>query len=255
MSDNEQLPTDLSGIGRATKSLRDLSESFKNPIGPLGEGGEEMKSIREMIDRQRALIEAVKLPDIPNINIPVLPGIPGAGTFADYAKIESSSKPLLLDLDLPPNPIHETNEKLEYISQRFEAMLQVMANASEIATRIQSHADNFISQFDDASRKTDASAKKAIWVAVAAILITIGAALLPIFIPDEVAPEIRALSEQISENSNAEQRLLAAWGRDSATANAALSEDIVRELRANREATEALAIRLERALAGSKTAD
>ena len=199
--------------------------------------------------------EHVKLPDIPKINIPVLPEIPGAGTFADYPKIESVSKPVLLDLELPPNPIHETNEKLEYISQRFEAMLQIMANASEIATRIQSHADNFISQFEDASRKTDASAKKAIWVAVAAILITIGAALVPIFIPDKVAPEIRALSAQISENSTAEQRLLAAWGRDSATANVALSEDIVRELRANREATEALALRLERALAGSKTVD
>lgn len=254
MSDDEQPSTDVSGIGRATKSLRDLSQSFTDPIGTLAEGGEAMKSMREMLDRQRALIEAVKIPTMPKIDIPRFPEIPGPGAYVGHPNIEGHSKPTLPDLRLPPNPIHETNEKLEHISQRFEAMLQIMANASEIATRIQSHADNFITQFDEASRKTDASAKKAIGVAFAAILITIFAAFVPIFIPDKVGPEIRALSEQISKNSIAEQELLTAWGRDNATSGVTHSENIIRQLRANRESNEALMLRLERALS-LKTAD
>jgi hypothetical protein len=76
-------------------------------------------------------------------------------------------------LHLPPNPIHETNVRLEQIERRFEQMLDFAANSAEIANGIQAHSAEFLVKFEEAAGRNSRSAGRAIWLAGVAILIAI----------------------------------------------------------------------------------
>lgn len=77
------------------------------------------------------------------------------------------------DLHIPPNPIHETNDRLGRIEKRFEQMLDVAANGAEIATGLQAHAAQFLVKFENAASDNDRSASRAIHLGVIAVVIAI----------------------------------------------------------------------------------
>lgn len=72
--------------------------------------------------------------------------------------------------EIPPNPIHETNARLEQIEGRFDEMHEVAVNGAQIATDLQAFAATFLGEFKTAAGKNDRSASVAIWLGVGAVL-------------------------------------------------------------------------------------
>lgn len=125
---------------------------------------------------------------------------------------------------LPPNPVVETNRKLEDIETKFEEMLAVMGSAAQIATDIQSHAVQFLEKFDKASEQTDHAARSAIRIAVLAIVISVITPFIPMGIeyiwPDKTVSSLEKLTQQIVAVQEADR---------------AESERLIQELRQNNE--------------------
>lgn len=87
---------------------------------------------------------------------------------------------LLTELQNLPNPVHETNDRLERIEQRFEKMLDVAANGAEIATGLQAHAAEFLVKFENAASNNDRSAARAIRLGAIAVVIALAMPLTQI---------------------------------------------------------------------------
>jgi hypothetical protein len=75
---------------------------------------------------------------------------------------------------MPPNPIYETNERLESVEQKLEAMLDVMERSASIATNLQSAAAGFIVEFQTSAAKTERGARTAIYLSALAVFVTLG---------------------------------------------------------------------------------
>lgn len=87
---------------------------------------------------------------------------------------------LLTELQNSPNPVHETNDRLERIEKRFEKMLDVAANGAEIATGLQAHAAEFLVKFENAASNNDRSAARAIRLGAIAVVIALAMPLTQI---------------------------------------------------------------------------
>lgn len=114
----------------------------------------------------------------------VLSKIKNQHNLINEARLRSSSfdveRPEIMDLDKLKNPIHETNDRLERIEQRFENMLDVAANGAEIATDLQAHAAEFLVKFENAASNNDRSAARAIYLGAIAIMIALAMPLVQI---------------------------------------------------------------------------
>jgi hypothetical protein len=144
--------------------------------------------------------------------------------FDDYIKKDSLAEQVKrsnrLDIDpeiitrpflppIPPNPVHETNEHLESVVLKLNAMVDFMERSTMIATDLQVAAASFIGEFQDTARKTDHGARIAIGLSAIAVLI----ALCQIFYAELYK------------------------GPKEATSQAAMIAGIKKELAANREAS------------------
>ncbi len=85
----------------------------------------------------------------------------------------SASQVRIPDFALPPNPVHETNDRLHRIERQFEKIQDVAANGAEIATGLQSYAAEFLQKFELAATDNNQSAKRAIWLGGIAVLIAL----------------------------------------------------------------------------------
>lgn len=75
--------------------------------------------------------------------------------------------------DIPPNPLYETNARLERIEERFEEMQTIAANAADIATSLQAAAAEFLEKFQHAAAENDRITRRAIWLGIAAVVIAV----------------------------------------------------------------------------------
>jgi len=82
--------------------------------------------------------------------------------------------------EMPRNPIHETNDRLERIEQQFASMQEVAVQGAQIATSLQAYAADFLSKFEKAAKDTERSARKAVTVSIVAIILTLITAAAPI---------------------------------------------------------------------------
>ncbi|MBY6118535.1 hypothetical protein KUV64_05285 [Mameliella alba] len=91
----------------------------------------------------------------------------------DLAKPEPPRLPNIDQIKLPPNPILETNERLERIEERFEQMQDIATDAAQIANGLQGAAAEFLQKFEKAAADNDRTAGRAIWIGVVAVIIAI----------------------------------------------------------------------------------
>ncbi|MCE6957968.1 hypothetical protein LAZ40_02710 [Cereibacter sphaeroides] len=149
MEEARRVTLHLDALKEAFGPTEKLQESLRALTGQFGPESGIGKIVRQ-IENQGRSIDALRL-DAP----------------------ASEIEPLITDFDLPPNPIHETNDRLGRIEQRFEQMLDVAANSAEIATGLQAHAAQFLVKFENAASDNDRSASRAIRLGVIAVVIAI----------------------------------------------------------------------------------
>lgn len=101
----------------------------------------------------------------------------------------------LPSIDLPPNPIHETNERLSRIEERFEHISEVAESSTRVAVSLQAAAFEFLAEFRSAAADTNKSGSKAImvgWLALAIAIVTgVAQIAAPLFLPDQEAEALR----------------------------------------------------------------
>ena len=153
-------------IERETKTLRDALETSAGPVGDIQERmrsvglavGEEssLKRLADQIAAQQIAIDATRLPEPQKPHIPKLAPI-------------------------PPNPIHQTNRRLERIEERFEEIHGIATNAAEIANGLQGAAAEFLQKFESAAENNDRAAKRAIRIGIIALIIALAMPAAQIF--------------------------------------------------------------------------
>ena len=140
---------------KALEPYRGLQDRMKNLGLSAGEDSAIGRVAKQIADQQRA-IEAMR-PHIPE----------------DLAKPEPPRLPNIEQIKLPPNPIFETNERLERIEERFEQMQGIATDAAQIANGLQGAAAEFLQKFEKAAADNDRTAGRAIWIGVVAVIIAI----------------------------------------------------------------------------------
>lgn len=152
----------LSAVEEAMRPFDGINDRMKH-LTELAGGQSAIGKVAQQIAEQQKAIDALRVPDI----------------FADLrtAEREHIHIPALRMPELPPNPILETNRRLERIERRFEEMQDVAANAATIANGLQAHAAEFLVKFEKAATDNDRSAGRAIRLGAIAILIAIAIAM------------------------------------------------------------------------------
>jgi hypothetical protein len=188
---NEQMER-MEKLTRENPMMQKLNEQMQT-MEKLTKISPAAQSILDQVDEQRRRLEAITGP---NFTEPVA---------------HKEAKPDVTPLRVPrmpiiKNPILDTNKKLSDIEQKFDSMLDVMANAAQIGNEIQAQAATFIDKFEEASDKTDKSAKQAIKVGYIALLISVVTLLSPwvqnLIWPDPVEQKIERLTSEIISSRN-----------------------------------------------------
>jgi hypothetical protein len=148
----------MDAIRNAIEPTNEMVKRIRALTGQFGSDSGIGKVMKQIGDQQRS-IDALRLPS-PSIEI---------------------KPPEMRDLHISPNPIHETNARLERIEQRFEQMLDVAANGAAIATGLQAHAAEFLVKFEKAATDNDRSAARAIRLGSIAVIIALAMPLAQIF--------------------------------------------------------------------------
>ncbi len=183
---NEQMER-MEKLTRENPIMQKLNEQMQT-MEKLTKISPAAQSILDQVDEQRRRLEAITGP---NFTEPVA---------------HKEAKPDVTPLRVPrmpiiKNPILDTNKKLSDIERKFDSMLDVMANAAQIGNEIQAQAATFIDKFEEASDKTDKSAKQAIKVGYIALLISVVTLLSPwvqnLIWPDPVEQKIERLTSEI----------------------------------------------------------
>jgi len=183
---NEQMER-MEKLTRENPMMQKLNEQMQT-MEKLTKISPAAQSILDQVEEQRRRLEDITGP---NFTEPVA---------------HKESKPDVTPLRVPripiiKNPILDTNKKLSDIEQKFDSMLDVMANAAQIGNEIQAQATTFIDKFEEASDKTDKSAKQAIKVGYIALLISVVTLLSPwvqnLIWPDPVEQKIEQLTNEI----------------------------------------------------------
>ncbi|MEN8833494.1 MAG: hypothetical protein ABF285_04745 [Pacificibacter sp.] len=74
----------------------------------------------------------------------------------------------------PPNPIHETNDRLGDMTERLENLVGFGENALQIMTGLQVASVEFLEKFSTEAENNSRAANKAIWVGIFAVLFSVG---------------------------------------------------------------------------------
>jgi hypothetical protein len=161
----------LNAAHDAVKSLEKLSPHWKQEFGS---GSATAKLAKQIADQQR-LIEKY------NVRVPALPELPD---MSDYVRPSLESKLEGLEFALPPNPIHETNKRLEQIEKRFVRMEKIALNGAEIATGLQASAAQFLVKFESAAESNDKTTKRAVRIGLIAIFFAVAIPIAQTFYSD-----------------------------------------------------------------------
>lgn len=165
----------LSAAEEVMRPFDSINDRMKR-LAELAGGHSTMGMVAQQIAEQQRAIDALRIPNS------FVRGEP------DHIHASAFQMP-----ELPPNPILETNRRLERIEQRFEEMHDVAANAATIANGLQAHAAEFLVKFEKAANDNARSAGRAIWLAAIAVLLAIAMPLVQIIytefwrVPTDVA--------------------------------------------------------------------
>lgn len=161
---------DLSGLQEAAASVAGALkgvEGLTDQMQLAGLDGGLSKVAQKIADQQSAIASLRPLiPEMPRLSVR-----------------EPMEFPVLRahELDIPPNPIHETNERLASIEQRFNRMEKIALDGAEIATGLQASAATFLAKFEKASSDNDRTSARVVWLAFVAIVIAIAMPVAQVF--------------------------------------------------------------------------
>ena len=201
-------------LEKLSTPAHELQERMRQLTDAMSGNSTLGKIARQIADQQKA-IDRMRLPDLGLLATPKFP------------------EPVLLrDIEIPENPAHETNERLERIEARFEDMQAIATEAAAIANGLQAAAAEFLVKFERAAGDNDRAARWAIRIGAAAIVIAVLAPLIQIIytefwrVPDDAAAMQAAIAEMKTEitglkeeQANVAERLASALAnadRDSA---------------------------------------
>lgn len=169
---------DLDALSDFGRRAQELTDSLTAPSRAISEAFQRIQDSLPKIDLSTLVAPSPELADIA-AQINRQEGLlAGMRTPADMG-LESSHRNLQLP-ELPPNPIFETNERLERIEKQFESMQEVAVQGAGIATSLQAYAADFLSKFEKAANDTEKSANKAVLVSSVAIVLTVVTAAVPV---------------------------------------------------------------------------
>jgi DNA repair exonuclease SbcCD ATPase subunit len=210
-------------LAERAKSFSAAQEAMQRSLGPIRDLQDRMKTLglaagedsaigrlsKQIADQQRAI---------------------------DAMKPIERDMPRLHDIAIPPSPIHETNERLERIEERFEQMQAIATDAARIATGLQAAAAEFLQEFEKAAEDNDCTASRAIWIGVAAIIIAVAMPTTQIVYSEyrrepSNGPEIQAALEGTQAELRAMRAAQAAASERFGEALASSDEDTVTILR------------------------
>ncbi|RFB95358.1 hypothetical protein B5K11_10520 [Rhizobium leguminosarum bv. trifolii] len=235
----------------ASGEMNAIHKRLNNPMADLHKVIEDqqnlLKSLRSPYDDLKKTIDGITSP-LHDIHLKA------TNSMLHQPEVKSIEVPRLPPM--PKNPILETNKRLGQLETHFTQMLEVMTNAAEIGTAIQSHANEFLGKFEKASEDTDKSARKAVRIGVIAIFIAILTPFLQMAYDayqdhteaklDRLANELVKLRETDAE---ANQRLIE--GLRSGDAEA--SDRLISQLRADSEANREILREIQKSLSSLRT--
>jgi hypothetical protein len=186
----------MDAIRNSIEPTNEMVKRIRALTGQFGSDSGIGKVMKQIGDQQRS-IDALRLPS-PSIEI---------------------KPPEMRDLHIPPNPIHETNARLERIEQRFEQILDVAANGAAIATGLQAHAAEFLVKFEKAATDNDRSAARAIRLGSIAVIIALAMPLAQILytelwrVPQDSASMETVITDMQTEMTTLRQNQIEAADR------------------------------------------
>ncbi|RUM06749.1 hypothetical protein [Rhizobium chutanense] len=238
----------------ADSALREINAFRKRLTNPMGD-------LHKVIEDQQNLLKKLRSPfddlqrSINGIASPLHDlDLKAANPMLQQPEVKAIEVPRMPPL--PKNPILETNKRLGQLEMHFTQMLEVMTNAAEIGTTIQSHANEFLGKFEKASEDTDRSARKAVRIGVIAIFISV---LTPIFqfvydaYQDQTEAKLDILATELVKlreaSTESNQKLI----EEFRNADAAASDRLISQLRADSEADREILLGIEKSLSNLKT--
>lgn len=247
-SDNSE---ENASMDSALSEIDRLRERLNSPMGDLHKVIEDqqnlLKKLRSPFDDLHRSINGITSP-LHDVHLKA------TNSMLRQPEVKSIEVPRVPPM--PKNPILETNKRLGQLEMHFTQMLDVMTNAAEIATTIQSHANEFLGKFEKASEDTDRSARKAVRIGVIAIFISVLTPALQFVYDayqdhteaklDLLATELVKLRETDAESN---KKLIEALRN----ADAAASDRLISQLRADGEANREIFRGIEKSLNYPKT--
>ena len=122
---------------------------------------------------QTATAQLGNMIDRLRVNMPDLSGIAATASALDRIKSPDVYRPELRvpDLSNIRNPVHDTNERLSEVVNRLDSMEELALQMAETVKSVSDAASQFIVNFGVATGKADHVSRRAIWIAVTAIVV------------------------------------------------------------------------------------
>lgn len=135
---------------KQSAKMRDMFSSLNSSLsGLLGSKNSGIRSVSEDLLKQNEGLESY---------------------FSPKPSIFETSPELFV---LPPNPIHETNDRLGAMTERLENLVGFGENALQIMNGLQVASAEFLENFSTEAEKNSKAANKAIWVGIFAVLFSV----------------------------------------------------------------------------------
>ena len=122
---------------------------------------------------QTATAQLGNMIDRLRVNMPDLSGITATTSTLDRIKSSDVYRPELRVPDLSNilNPVYDTNERLSEVVNRLDSMEELALQMAETVKSASDAASQFIVDFGVATGKADRASRRAIWIAVTAIVV------------------------------------------------------------------------------------
>lgn len=130
--------------------------------------------MRDMLSSQNSSISGLlnsKNSGIRDVSESLLKQSKGIESYYSQATLIPNTFPELLNP--PPNPIHETNDRLGDMAGRLENLVGFGESAIQIMNGLQVASAEFLENFSTEAEKNSKAANKAIWVGIFAVLFSV----------------------------------------------------------------------------------
>ena len=122
---------------------------------------------------QTATAQLGNMIDRLRVNMPDLSGITATTSALDRIKSSDVYRPELRvpDLSNIRNPVYDTNERLSEVVNKLDSMEELALQMAETVKSVSDAASQFIVDFGVATGKADRASRRAIWIAVTAVVV------------------------------------------------------------------------------------